>query len=310
MSAAASTTTKRKQDEVVSPTTAEAEGAAASKQLKATPTGADSKAGGGGGVPAVDPSTHPAPMHFRQWISDNKNAFQPPVGNKLINGRGCQFKVMVVGGPNTRTDYHINRGEEWFYMVKGDMILKVVDGGRFRDIVIREGEAFCLPAQIPHSPQRYADSYGLVLEHDRHDGELDGLRWYCRTCSTAPQTITTVYETFFVCEDLGSQLKERINAYYGDEKQRTCQKCKTVDQKVPILAVEQALAQAEINNKVFASQRTTHPSLASPTSLPPCLTPHIVSYRIPRLQSPTRMLCRSTQSLIPIRSKYNRNSMH
>ncbi len=30
----------------------------------------------------------------------------------------CQFKVMAVGGPNERTDYHVEEGEEWFYQVR------------------------------------------------------------------------------------------------------------------------------------------------------------------------------------------------
>lgn len=47
---------------------------------------------------------------------------------------------MFVGGPNVRKDYHIEEGEELFWMVRGDMVLKIMEKGRPKDVAIKEGE--------------------------------------------------------------------------------------------------------------------------------------------------------------------------
>ncbi|NWX40606.1 3HAO dioxygenase, partial [Steatornis caripensis] len=115
-------------------------------------------------------------VNVRKWIEENKTAFLPPVCNKLMHRH--QLNVMFVGGPNERKDYHIEEGEELFYQVKGDMCLKIIENGKKKDIVIREGEMFLLPTRIPHSPQRYVNTVGLVIERERLKTEIDGLRYY------------------------------------------------------------------------------------------------------------------------------------
>ena len=51
-----------------------------------------------------------------------------------------QLKVFYVGGPNQRKDFHLEEGEELFYMKKGDMELIVMERGQFKSIVIKEGQ--------------------------------------------------------------------------------------------------------------------------------------------------------------------------
>ncbi len=111
----------------------------------------------------------PSPLNFKRWIEENRHLLKPPVGNRRIF-RDSQFIVMAVGGPNSRKDYHVDPGEEFFYQVEGDILLRTVQEDKVVDVRIREGEMFLLPAGMPHSPRRGANTVGLVIERDRRPG--------------------------------------------------------------------------------------------------------------------------------------------
>lgn len=158
------------------------------------------------------------PINLLQWVEDNREALKPPVGNKKVY-EDQDFMIFVVGGPNARKDYHIDPSEEFFFQIEGDITLKIVEDGEFKDIVIREGEIFLLPSYVPHSPQRSAGTVGLVIEHKRPEGDDDGLRWYCEQCGDV------LHEAFFPMTDIVGQLKVAIETFMASEALRTCDQC-------------------------------------------------------------------------------------
>ncbi len=159
-----------------------------------------------------------APINLENWIDDNRDDLQPPVGNKKIY-EDHNFMVFAVGGPNERKDFHIDPDDEFFYQVEGEMTLKVVEDGEHRDITIGPGEIFLLPSGVPHSPQRPEDTIGIVVEHKRPDDTEDGLRWYCDECGDV------VYEEYFHLTDIVDELKNAIQGFWADDDKRTCDSC-------------------------------------------------------------------------------------
>ncbi|XP_063775879.1 3-hydroxyanthranilate 3,4-dioxygenase [Pseudophryne corroboree] len=153
------------------------------------------------------------PINVNKWIQENRAFFLPPVCNKLMHND--QLKVMFVGGPNLRKDYHIEEGEELFYQVEGDMCLKIIENGVHKDIHIKEGQMFLLPARIPHSPQRFPHTVGLVFERRRLKTEKDGLRYYIDNSSEV------LFEKWFYCENLGTQLGPIINEFFDSKQYKT-----------------------------------------------------------------------------------------
>ncbi|MGI5163069.1 3-hydroxyanthranilate 3,4-dioxygenase [Spirillospora sp. CA-253888] len=167
---------------------------------------------------------HGQPFNFDRWIDEHRDLLKPPVGNvQVFDDAG--LIVMVVGGPNRRTDFHDDPREEFFYQLKGNMVLRVMEeeGKPPVDVQINEGDVFLLPPHVRHSPQRPEEgSIGLVVEIPRAEGELESFEWYCMECHHL------VHRTELQVRSIVDDLPPVFQAFYDSESDRTCADCGAV----------------------------------------------------------------------------------
>lgn len=177
------------------------------------------------------------PFHLMRWIEEHRDEFQFPVMNRQFYKEADDVIVFVSMGPNTRNDYHVNPTEELFYQLKGDIAVRVrpLDGSDPYDVVIREGEMYLLPRDVPHRPQRPADTIGLIVEFPRPEGTVDRLRWYCNDDKHL------VYEAEFRLQHIDQDLHRIMNDFWnGPEENRTCPECGTVVERAGEFNLSQA----------------------------------------------------------------------
>jgi 3-hydroxyanthranilate 3,4-dioxygenase len=164
-----------------------------------------------------------AAFNFSSWIDAHAHLLRPPVGNQQVFRDAGDLIVMAVGGPNSRTDYHDDPYEEFFYQLRGDMVLRVMQDGRPSDVPIREGEILLLPGHVRHSPQRpQPGSVGLVVEKIRPAGVHDGFEWFCQRCHARLHRIEVHVK------DIAADLPPLFEAFYANDRARTCQVCGAV----------------------------------------------------------------------------------
>lgn len=161
------------------------------------------------------------PFNFKQWIDEHRHLLKPPVGNKQVY-EDADFIIMVVGGPNARKDYHFNEGEEFFYQLEGNIVVKIQEDGKAVEMPLNEGDIFLLPPRVPHSPVRSANSVGLVIERKRKSGEKDGLLWYCENCNNK------LYEEYFELSSIEKDFLPVFKRLYSSPELRTCDRCGTM----------------------------------------------------------------------------------
>ncbi|HTS38538.1 MAG TPA: 3-hydroxyanthranilate 3,4-dioxygenase [Candidatus Solibacter sp.] len=159
-------------------------------------------------------------FNFQSWIEANKDKFKPPVGNAQVWEDG-EMMVTVVGGPNQRRDYHDDPTEEFFYQLKGNIALRIMEtpGKPPIEIPIHEGDIFLLPKHMRHSPQRVAGSIGVVVEMPRPDGALDAFEWYCQNCHQL------VHRAEVKLKSIVKDLPPLFDQFYNNENLRKCKHC-------------------------------------------------------------------------------------
>jgi 3-hydroxyanthranilate 3,4-dioxygenase len=176
------------------------------------------------------PTQHP--LNFKKWIDENRHLLKPPIGNKVVY-ENTEFIVMVVGGPNSRKDYHYNESEEFFYQLEGDIEVQIQEEGKAVIVPIKEGDIFLLPPKVPHNPRRGSNTIGLVMERRRRENEKDGLLWFCEKCNNK------LYEKYFPLSNIMTQFQETFKEFYGNVDLRTCKKCGHI-MEPPVSVIEES----------------------------------------------------------------------
>lgn len=158
------------------------------------------------------------PLDLKAWIEAHREKFRPPVGNQYLY-RGRDFFVMIVAGPNARNDFHVTASEEFFFQIKGDIVVRTRENGRIVDHLVREGHTFFIPPNVPHSPQRGPNTLGMVIERERPPDEREHLVFFCEKCGELVEDIE------FACKDIVNHFRETMEAFWADDRRRTCRRC-------------------------------------------------------------------------------------
>jgi len=155
-------------------------------------------------------------FNLKKWVDENRGNW----GQRRRIWEDSDFIAFVTRGPNSRTDFHIDPGDEIFYQLEGELNLHYMTPEQKHEIaVIKEGELFLLPANVPHSPRRGEGSWTFVIERKRRPDEQDRFVWYCDGCGTK------LYETTVRFDDPTDAVKRANDSMKTNKEMRTCPRC-------------------------------------------------------------------------------------
>jgi mannose-6-phosphate isomerase-like protein (cupin superfamily) len=94
---------------------------------------------------------HLSKFNLQQWIEENRGNW----GRRRTVWEDSDFITVVHRGPNRGKQFHINEGDEIFYQLEGELNFHYINSSDKREVlVLKPGEMFLLPANVPHSPRR------------------------------------------------------------------------------------------------------------------------------------------------------------
>jgi 3-hydroxyanthranilate 3,4-dioxygenase len=85
--------------------------------------------------------------------------------------------------------------------------------------VLKAGDLFLLPNNVPHSPRRREGSWTFVVERIRKAEEWDRFIWVCENCGNK------LYETTVRFDDPSNAVANATQAMKADSKLATCNDC-------------------------------------------------------------------------------------
>ena len=158
-------------------------------------------------------------FNLQQWIDENRGNW----GQRRVIWEDSDFIAFVTRGPNRRKDFHINPGDEIFYQLEGELNLNYLGKERKAELaLLKAGDLFLLPANVPHSPRRADGSWTLVVERTRQSKEQDRFIWICEECGN------TLHETTVRFNEPSDAVATATAAMKADPKLATCSRCNAV----------------------------------------------------------------------------------
>ncbi|HEX9274054.1 MAG TPA: 3-hydroxyanthranilate 3,4-dioxygenase, partial [Candidatus Binatia bacterium] len=85
--------------------------------------------------------------------------------------------------------------------------------------LLKAGDLFLLPANVPHSPRRADSSWTFVVERTRRPEEQDRFVWICEECGN------TLHETTVRFDEPSDAVATATAAMKADPKLATCTRC-------------------------------------------------------------------------------------
>lgn len=157
-------------------------------------------------------------FNLRTWIDENRGNW----GQRRVIWQDSDFIAFVTRGPNRRKDYHINPGDEIFYQLEGELNLHYLNDSKPALAVLKAGDLFLMPGQVPHSPRRADGSWTFVVERKRSATEIDRFIWPCEKCGNR------LYETDVRFDDPGDAVKKATDSLRSDPALARCKECGTI----------------------------------------------------------------------------------
>jgi 3-hydroxyanthranilate 3,4-dioxygenase len=158
---------------------------------------------------------HLTGFNLRHWIDQNRGDW----GQRRVIWQDSDFIAFVTRGPNRRKDFHINPGDEIFYQLEGELNLHYLNQDQHELAVLKAGDLFLMPRNVPHSPRRGEGSWTFVIERRREKTESDRFIWACERCGH------NLYETTVRFDDPSDAVARATQAVQADSKLATCGNC-------------------------------------------------------------------------------------